>query len=419
MVRGVWFDSMPGCNRLLLQSSGCTRFWLLPGLSLLPVKAYLHEMLSGHRIVQNTRASERVVKELGMGFRVETNKSGGCMLILVYCSAAPKTTQLRWACGNQGRQSDLSGCQPTCFRLPPPEIRPFILFTKAAMPCLCFKYSKAIECRCRDLNLAITNYSTKHTISPRKGSLLPALPWVGWVCRVVGGGVGRRSSVGLFLQQAHREAPAKLMYGTTSSELACTVAPSRSAVAHLRLMQTRQSSSKIGCFSISSMGVGVGRTSDLWFCEPTKCSSSWKILYQSFRTALPVLKPSHPWSCSYSTVTPLTMTAPNADQTATSTLWNVGNACGCSVEFSLKKPQPKRTGLFKTLKQHGWWCWTSVSTWQAQYAYNILLIIVCVSIAENEVLGEWPHHLSHADIYRWVSYAARLVEAIVSARARG
>ena len=58
-----------------------------------------------------------------------------------------------------------------------------------------------------DLNLAITTYSTKYIISTRKGNLLPALPWF-W-----GGGVGRRSSGGLFFQQAHREAPAKLMYG--------------------------------------------------------------------------------------------------------------------------------------------------------------------------------------------------------------
>ena len=53
MVRGVWFDSMPGCNRLLLQKQ-----WVHPFLAsalhfpcYIPAHAYLHETMSYHRIV--------------------------------------------------------------------------------------------------------------------------------------------------------------------------------------------------------------------------------------------------------------------------------------------------------------------------------------------------------------------------------
>ena len=167
------------------------------------------------------------------------------------------------------------------------------------------------------------------------------------------GEIGGRSSVGLFLQQTHSQA--KLMeYQFRAGVHFCTRSKHSSSLAFDEDTSVVHKARLLYGLAYGCSGRANQRLMILWTNE----------MFLLLEISLPGIHHSstcaEPFSsleCSYSAVTPRTMTAPNADQTAECTLWNVGNACGCAVEVSLKKCQPKRTGLFKTLKQHGCWCW--------------------------------------------------------------
>lgn len=174
MARGVCFDSMPGCNSLVLQMqrvnpfSASAQVFLCSRSMIVFVKRFL--AISLYRTRGAARKRKTCHRVQHMGFREETDLEPVGVGTLKHSTNANVISICQ-----AGSRKDKAIAQVV--------IRLFLTSTAgdSSFHFQCQRGHRvlvfqAIACRCRDSNLVVTNYSTNHIISSGKNNLLPALP---------------------------------------------------------------------------------------------------------------------------------------------------------------------------------------------------------------------------------------------------